>query len=465
MDISNLCRSCMKEVASWERENFDARAVEMFCFCTNIKIMEDIKLPKQFCYDCTIKIESCFTFIKEAQNVNITLKNIASRSDTSIIIEPESVKNCLTEPNRLRLTLPDYKLSIGVSNYTEQDIFDETDYNRNESAILTTDLPILPTKTIELLQSTEKCNLPIHNELERNSNLKLDTTISSVKIEPKRDDNITVGVPERVATRKNNVCKTDVTVLDEAKKLACPVCRKQFTSKKWYSKHMDKEHSGHKYNCEHCPKSFSKPLQLAYHAACHSDERKFMCNTCGKGFKRRKQLTEHGRAHSDARPYACDQCGMRFKLKSVLKCHMKVHETVKQYLCSYCGWGFSHAPNLEAHMRTHTGAKPHACAQCGFRAAAASSLRRHARRHAAARPHTCAHCRKAFHDKSGLARHARTHTGELPYKCPGCARAFADSWKRKTHLMRAHRLALHDIPRMRRDGQPVAPVAPVADAR
>ncbi|XP_052747502.1 uncharacterized protein K02A2.6 isoform X1 [Bicyclus anynana] len=310
MDISNLCRSCMKEVASWERENFDARAVEMFCFCTNIKIMEDIKLPKQFCYDCTIKIESCFTFIKEAQNVNITLKNIASRSDTSIIIEPESVKNCLTEPNRLRLTLPDYKLSIGVSNYTEQDIFDETDYNRNESAILTTDLPILPTKTIELLQSTEKCNLPIHNELERNSNLKLDTTISSVKIEPKRDDNITVGVPERVATRKNNVCKTDVTVLDEAKKLACPVCRKQFTSKKWYSKHMDKEHSGHKYNCEHCPKSFSKPLQLAYHAACHSDERKFMCNTCGKGFKRRKQLTEHGRAHSDARPYACDQCGM-----------------------------------------------------------------------------------------------------------------------------------------------------------
>lgn len=38
MDISNLCRSCMKEVASWEKENFDARAVEMFCYCTNIKV-------------------------------------------------------------------------------------------------------------------------------------------------------------------------------------------------------------------------------------------------------------------------------------------------------------------------------------------------------------------------------------------------------------------------------------------
>lgn len=38
MNTTNLCRSCMKEVASWERENFDPRAVEMFCFCTNISV-------------------------------------------------------------------------------------------------------------------------------------------------------------------------------------------------------------------------------------------------------------------------------------------------------------------------------------------------------------------------------------------------------------------------------------------
>lgn len=39
MDISKLCRCCMKEVASWEKENFNANAVEMFCFCTNIKVI------------------------------------------------------------------------------------------------------------------------------------------------------------------------------------------------------------------------------------------------------------------------------------------------------------------------------------------------------------------------------------------------------------------------------------------
>ena len=39
-DISKLCRCCMKEVASWEKENFNANAVEMFCFCTNIKVLK-----------------------------------------------------------------------------------------------------------------------------------------------------------------------------------------------------------------------------------------------------------------------------------------------------------------------------------------------------------------------------------------------------------------------------------------
>lgn len=38
-DISKLCRCCMKEVATWEKENFNASAVEMFCFCTNIEVV------------------------------------------------------------------------------------------------------------------------------------------------------------------------------------------------------------------------------------------------------------------------------------------------------------------------------------------------------------------------------------------------------------------------------------------
>ncbi|XP_053601991.1 zinc finger protein 771-like [Plodia interpunctella] len=414
MDMSKVCRSCMKEVASWERENFNPRAVEMFCFCTNIMITEEDKLPQQFCYDCTIKIESSFTFITEAQKVNITLKNIISRALTSIIVEPtESHNKTIQNPvNNMKLTLPDYKISTSADDYYE---------------------PIL---------SEEICNersADIHH-------IDIDINKENALIQTKND----------IATEELNTMSIDAGNGSENKKNICPVCRKMFTSKTWFDKHMEKEHTGRKYSCPHCSKTFAKKSQLKYHSTTHSDVRQFSCPEpdCGKRFKRRKQLACHARSHGDVRPYACDLCSRRFKLKSVLKCHMKVHEDTKQYLCYHCGWSFTQIGNLKVHMRIHTGEKPFSCTECGFRAAAASNLRRHQRRHRNAASHVCGTCRKGFYDASALTRHTRTHTGELPYQCPSCARAFADSWKRKTHLMRAHRRALAAIPRMRRDGQP-----------
>ncbi|XP_022826149.1 zinc finger protein 664-like [Spodoptera litura] len=410
MDTSNLCRSCMKEVTSWEKENFDPRVVDMFCFCTNIAISEEDKLPKQFCYDCAIKIESAFTYITEAHKVDATLKNIISRTNTSIIVEPETQSRHI---DSLKLTLPDYKISTTIDSYDEHILFDNIELAASDSQII-------PEKTLEEIESIQ--NIPEEVENAEKNN------------------------PESVKEKVN---------ANETKKNICPICRKGFTSKTWFNKHMKKEHTENKFVCPQCPKTFSKASLLSDHTASHSDERKFACTTCGKRFKRRKQLACHARAHADIRPYACDKCSMRFKIKSILKSHMKVHDGDKQYLCYFCGWSFAQAGNLEVHMRKHTGEKPFCCNECGFRAAVSSNLRRHQRQHQAAKTYVCKHCNKGFYDASGLARHLRTHTGELPYQCPGCARAFADSWKRKTHLMRAHRLALPDIPRMRRDGRTI----------
>ncbi|XP_068628998.1 zinc finger protein 696-like [Battus philenor] len=414
MDITKLCRGCMKEVASWEKENFNVQAVEMFCYCTNIEITEEDKLPKQFCYDCTIKIESSYTFIKEAQNVNITLKNMASRTETSIIVELENctrLQETQSVKTHLKLTLPDYKLCSTFDKIEDQSLSNKI----NNSVAIPNDIPV-----------------------------------ESVP------DNIDLPATDDVVKNVNDSC-------DSNKKNICTICRKAFVSKVWFAKHMEKEHSGQKYSCTQCSKTFSKSSQLAYHATTHSEERKFSCDVCGRRYKRRKQLAVHARSHSDERPYSCDKCQKRFKLKSVLKCHMKVHEGRKQYLCSYCGWTFAQAGNLSVHVRRHTGARPYACGDCGYRASGAAALRRHARRHRPATEHAeppsllCAHCSQRCRDSSALARHTRTHTGELPYQCGRCPRAFADSWKRKTHLMRAHRLALHEIPRMRRDGTPLHP--------
>ncbi|XP_048005563.1 zinc finger protein 37A-like [Leguminivora glycinivorella] len=363
MDTSRLCRSCMKEVASWELENFDQRAVFMFTHCTNIQIPENDILPRQFCYDCTIKIESSFTFIKEAQHVNETLTNLLTQR--TVIVEP--IKRSEQKD------VPDDEVST----------FEPEDTVTDE-----------PPDTIEAVETQEKT--------------------------------------ETVSNQKH----------------VCAVCKKMFLSKVWFEKHMRNQHNGKVYSCPQCPKTFQRPSQLSVHAVTHSTERRYACS-CGKRYKRRKELSQHARTHAEVRPYQCDHCNMSFKLKSVLKSHLIVHKPDKPHLCYICGWSFKQAGNLAVHMRIHTGAKPHACA-CGFRAACASSLRRHEARHRA-RALRCRQCDKRFFDTTALTRHMRSHTGARPYQCPACARSFADSWKRKLHLMRTHRVPLARIPRMRAD--------------
>ncbi|XP_059051391.1 zinc finger protein 615-like isoform X2 [Achroia grisella] len=327
MDVSNLCRSCMKEVASWERDNFDPTAIEMFTFCTNIKVTDEDKLPRQFCYDCIIKIESSCTYIMEAQKVNVTLKNVVSRP-TSVIVKPESHnKNIVntTTDNTGELELSDYKLNT-IDNFDEQAFFDNIDnQEENFSNCNKTEENDTNIKTIDNENSINVKEIENVEEAKRKEVVE-DTNVNTIE----NEKSMNVKEMENVGETKKNVC---------------PVCRKEFMSKVWFAKHMENEHTGNKYACTQCPKTFTKRSQLSYHETTHSEERQFECAvpTCGKRFKRRKQLVAHARAHADARPYSCDKCNMRFKIKSILKCHMKVHEEQKQYLCCFCGWSFTQA--------------------------------------------------------------------------------------------------------------------------
>lgn len=440
MGISNLCRSCMKEVASWECENFNSRAVEMFSFITNIQISDDEKLPKQFCYDCIIKIESSFIYITETQKVDVILKNIISRTNKSIIVEPEINKNLdiqLNSPDSDVMTIKDEKeindtsivddISQMKSDFKEMVTVDKKHKFQKSNLMEITDIEKIKARSI-----VEDFLAPIND-------ISLIETGKQISIENDTEH-----------LQDNNTKEVDN--IEEIKKHVCAICRKQFSSKLWFNRHMKNEHKGQKFICEHCQKSYSKQWELKQHLFCHTDERRHSCSVCGKCFKRRNQLCAHKRVHVDHRPFACDKCGMKFKFKSALKSHMTVHDGEKQYLCSFCGWSFAQAGNLEVHIRKHTGVKPYSCNECNFRSTVASSLKRHQRRHRQAKIYVCKHCSKGFYDHSGLSRHIRIHTGELPYKCPVCARGFVDSWKRKTHLMRAHRLELNDIPSMRRDG-------------
>ena len=174
------------------------------------QISEEDKLPKQFCYDCVIKIESAFTYITEAHKVDATLKNIISRTNTSIIVEPETHSRHI---ENLKLTLPDYKISVAVDNYDEHILFDNIELPASDTSHV---IPEKPVEEIELIQNV-------------------------IEVEEREDIN-----QESVKETVN---------VEETKKNVCPVCRKGFTSKTWFNKHMKKEHTDHKFTCAHCPKS------------------------------------------------------------------------------------------------------------------------------------------------------------------------------------------------------------------
>lgn len=171
--------------------------------------MEDDKLPKQFCYDCTIKIESSYTFITEAQKADAILRNIVSRSNISIIVEIESHTKNLTFSNDQTVI---------------NDQFNNSPYC-NE---------ILSDNVHEMI--TNECET---QEISfAKNNINTDNKIDKTVIYKNKNTNETKNVDVENNIDKNNVC---------------PLCRKSFATKAWFTKHMQKEHL--EYACTHCSKS------------------------------------------------------------------------------------------------------------------------------------------------------------------------------------------------------------------
>ncbi|KAF9412686.1 hypothetical protein HW555_008894 [Spodoptera exigua] len=332
MDTSNLCRSCMKEVASWEKENFDPRVVEMFCFCTNIAISEDDKLPKQFCYDCAIKIESAFTYITEAHKVDATLKNIISRTNTSIIVEPETQSRHI---ENLKLTLPDYKISATIDNYDEHILFDGIDLPVSESQII-------PEKTLEEIE-------PVQNSSEGSE--------ECVK------EKVNVEETKKTFSKASLLSDHAATHSDE-RKFACSTCGKRFKRRKQLACHARAHADVRPYACDKCSMRFKIKSILKSHMKVHDGDKQYLCYFCGWSFAQAGNLEVHMRKHTGEKPFCCNECGFRAAVSSNLRRHQRQHQAAKTYVCKHCNKGFYDASGLARHLRTHTGELPYQCPGC-----------------------------------------------------------------------------------------------------
>ncbi|KAM9632049.1 zinc finger and BTB domain-containing protein 45 isoform 1-T1 [Trichechus inunguis] len=106
------------------------------------------------------------------------------------------------------------------------------------------------------------------------------------------------------------------------------------------------------YECTHCRKTFSSRKNYTKHMFIHSGEKPHQCAVCWRSFSLRDYLLKHMVTHTGVRAFQCTVCAKRFTQKSSLNVHMRTHRP-ERAPCPACGKVFSHRALLERHLAAH----------------------------------------------------------------------------------------------------------------
>lgn len=106
------------------------------------------------------------------------------------------------------------------------------------------------------------------------------------------------------------------------------------------------------YECSHCRKTFSSRKNYTKHMFIHSGEKPHQCAVCWRSFSLRDYLLKHMVTHTGVRAFQCAVCAKRFTQKSSLNVHMRTHRP-ERVPCPACGKVFSHRTLLERHLASH----------------------------------------------------------------------------------------------------------------
>ncbi|XP_019488898.1 PREDICTED: zinc finger and BTB domain-containing protein 45 isoform X2 [Hipposideros armiger] len=106
------------------------------------------------------------------------------------------------------------------------------------------------------------------------------------------------------------------------------------------------------YECSHCRKTFSSRKNYTKHMFIHSGEKPHQCAVCWRSFSLRDYLLKHMVTHTGVRAFQCAVCAKRFTQKSSLNVHMRTHRP-ERVPCPACGKVFSHHALLERHLASH----------------------------------------------------------------------------------------------------------------
>ncbi|KAJ8977285.1 hypothetical protein NQ317_015570 [Molorchus minor] len=80
------------------------------------------------------------------------------------------------------------------------------------------------------------------------------------------------------------------------KVLVCQYCKKNFTHRGDYNKHLRKHTKEQPFTCQICKRKFAHTSNLQRHYRLHSGQRPFVCANCDKKFSRKDKLESHMRS-------------------------------------------------------------------------------------------------------------------------------------------------------------------------